>query len=95
MRVLVQGDTNAMGQGADGLGRGAGRRRASWELWLDAAGEHGEAGDQVEVAANVLAGTVSESLLLLIMIHFEAKPQSAQSSQREHRDHRLIRKCNS
>ncbi len=29
----------------------------------DAAGEHGEAGDQVEVGANVLAGTGSEKIM--------------------------------
>jgi hypothetical protein len=52
MRVLVQGDTNAMGQGADGLGRGAGRRRASWGSSRVTLRENTEeAGDQVDAGA--------------------------------------------
>lgn len=50
--VLVQGDTNAMGQGTDGLGRGAGSRRASWGCSRVTLRENTEeARDQVDAGA--------------------------------------------
>ena len=42
---------------------GGGRRRAIREISLDAAGEHGEAGDQVDVGANMLAGASAIEML--------------------------------